>query len=211
MADAASRGNGKWDDERQADLTRREASARSVIDKLRELARDFADSGQFSPLERPARQIADVEAEGGRETLDAARQAADGARRLAELRKADDRLAAVQVRLDELQRAFDERAKLDDDRRKLRELAEKQEALAQRAEELAKSAIAASSKSSSRNRTASAPRPTSWRVAHPSFAPKRSPPASTRPKTLPGRPASWRSASAKKHAGQATRQAAPRS
>lgn len=138
-ADAASRGNGKWDDEKQAELTRREAAARSVVDGLQALARDFADSGQYAALERPAKQIAEVEAEAGRETLDKARQSEDGARRMAEMRAADDRLAAVQVRLDELQRKFDELARLDDDRRKLRELAERQEELARRAEDLAKS------------------------------------------------------------------------
>ncbi|MDB5348765.1 MAG: hypothetical protein JWN86_12 [Planctomycetota bacterium] len=138
-ADAAQRGNGAWGDEKQADLARREAAARSVVDKLQLLARDFADSGQFAPLERPTRQIADVEAEAGREKLDDARQANEPAKRLAELRAADDRLAAVQVRLDELQRRFDELARLDDDRRKLRELAEKQDELAKKADELAES------------------------------------------------------------------------
>ena len=138
-ADAASRGNGKWDDDRQADLTRREAAAKTVVDGLNALARDFAESGQFAPLERPARQIADVEAEAGRETLDAARQAADAGKRMADLRTSDDRLAAVQTRLEELQRKFDELTRLDDDRRKLREMAERQDDLAKRADELAKS------------------------------------------------------------------------
>ncbi len=138
-ADAAQRGNGKWDRAKQAELATREGSARSVIDKLQALARDFSESGQFASLGRPARQIADVEAEAGRETLDSARQSADASKRLTHLRAADDRLASVQVRLDELQRRFDELAKLDDDRRKLRELAEKQDELAKKAEEMADS------------------------------------------------------------------------
>jgi hypothetical protein len=136
-ADAAQRGNGKWDREKQADLAAREGSARSVVEKLQVLSHDFAESGQFASLSRPARQIADVEAEAGRETLASARQSADGAKRLTQLRAADDRLASVQVRLDELQRRFDELARLDDDRRKLRELAEKQDELAKKADEAA--------------------------------------------------------------------------
>jgi hypothetical protein len=136
-ADAVARGNGAWDASRDQSLKEREASAREVIDRLETLARAVDDHPQFSPLARPARQVARVEAEGGREMLDQARKAADASRRLADLRQADGRLAAVQTRLDELQRLFDDLARLDEDRRKLQTLAQRQENLAQKAAELA--------------------------------------------------------------------------
>jgi hypothetical protein len=137
-ADAAQRGNGRWDQDRARALSSREAAARDVVDKLQLLARDFAESGQFAPLARPARQIAEVEAEGGRERLDHARRADDPAVRLDDLKQADNRLAATQARLDDLQRRFDALARQDDDRRRLRVLAERQEELAARAAELAR-------------------------------------------------------------------------
>ena len=134
-ADASNRGNGSWGEDRKADLGRREVEARAVADKLRGLARDLAESGRFAPLERAARQAADIEADGSRAMLDNARRAPDPARRLADLRAAGDRLATVQHRLDELKNRFDELARLDDDRLKLRQLAEAQDELARKAEE----------------------------------------------------------------------------
>ncbi len=136
-ADAALRGSGPWDAGRKEALDAREAAAREVVDKLHVLARDLAESDVFAPLERPARQVADVEAEGGRQSLDGARRADDPAKRLGELRQADDRLTAVQRRLDEIQNRFNELARVEEDRRRLRQLAERQEVLADQAEKLA--------------------------------------------------------------------------
>jgi hypothetical protein len=137
-ADAALRGNGVWDEVRREALNERETNSREVIEKLEVLAKAVEDHPEFAPLERPARQIARVEAEGGREMLDQARRASDATRRLADLRQADGRLAGVQTRLDELQRLFDSLGRLEDDRRKLRSLAQRQENLADRAADLAK-------------------------------------------------------------------------
>ena len=136
-ADAASRGNGPWGKDRDAALAEAEQGARDAVEKLQQLAADFEDSGTFEPLARPARQLAEVEAEGGRDMLDRARKAADASKRLDDLKQADGRLAATVRRVDELRRKFDELAKQDDDRRRLRALAEQQEALAARAEALA--------------------------------------------------------------------------
>src|SRR5690606_11778873 len=113
-ADAALRGNGDWNDERANSLERRVDDAGAIVSGLEELARDFLASDRFAPLSRPARQVAEVEAEGARATLDQARRADDPARRLAELRQAAPRLAAVKTRLDELIRKFDELARQDD-------------------------------------------------------------------------------------------------
>jgi hypothetical protein len=129
-ADAAQRGNGRWDVERQQTLARRESAARDVVEGLREFARELDDHPLFGPMARPAHQAADVEAETGRQQLEQARRAADAAHRLEDLKRADASLASTQVRLDELQRRFDALARLEDDRRRLRELAERQEELA---------------------------------------------------------------------------------
>lgn len=136
-ADAASRGNGPWGKDRDQALVDAEKGAREAVEKLQQLAGDFQDSGTFEPLARAARQLAEVEAEGGREMLDRAGKAADASKRLDDLKQADGRLAATVRRVDELRRKFDELAKQDDDRRRLRALAEQQEALATRAEALA--------------------------------------------------------------------------
>ena len=136
-ADAAQRGNGKWDSGRDRALKEREAGAREVIERLETLAKTVESHPLFAPMARPARQAARVEGEGAREVLDRAVRAADDARRLAELRQADARLGSVQVRIDELQRQFEALSKLEDDRRKLAALARKQEDLSKRAAELA--------------------------------------------------------------------------
>jgi hypothetical protein len=137
-ADAVERGNGKWDADRQANLKAREESARDVIDRLELFAKELGDHPQFAALARPAKQIADVEAEGGREKLDAAKRAEDDARRHEELKTADVRLQQVQTRLDEFQRQFDAMSRVENDRRQLHAIAERQEDLATRAAELAR-------------------------------------------------------------------------
>ncbi|MEO6810145.1 MAG: hypothetical protein ABI353_13610, partial [Isosphaeraceae bacterium] len=138
IADAAQGGNGPWDKARDQALRQHETAARDVADNLQLLARDFAKSARFAPLERPTRQIAEVEAESGREALEQARQTPDPAQRLDDLKQADHRLTAVTTRLDDLQRKFDALAKADDDLDHLRVLAERQDDVAARAQELAK-------------------------------------------------------------------------
>ena len=125
-ADAVQRGNGDWDRDRREGLARREAEARAEAEGLEKLAQDLADSPTFRPLARPARQIAEVEAEAARATLDQARQADDAAKRLADLRQADSRLAAVSDRLEELQRDFNALAGRAAERRRLQALADRQ-------------------------------------------------------------------------------------
>ncbi len=137
-ADAVSRGNGRWTDEQAETLSERHSHARTLIDGLEGLARDFLDSGRFASLARPTRQVAEVEAEGAREMLEQARRADQAETRLNDLRQADGRLGTVTRRIDELIRQFDEIARQDEDRRRLRALAERQDALARRAEELAR-------------------------------------------------------------------------
>jgi hypothetical protein len=135
-ADAVQRGNGRWDAERQQSLTNREKTAQEVVDRLHLFAKELDEHPQFEALARPARQIANVEAEGGRELLDQARRSTDPSQRLDDLKQADASLTAVQTRLEEFQRRFDEMGRLEDDRRRLRGLAERQENLATRASEL---------------------------------------------------------------------------
>ena len=134
-ADAVMRGNGEWDRDRKQALAQREAEARTLSEKLEILAHDFEDDPTFKSLARPARQVAKVESEAARATLDQARQAEDPAPRLAELRQADTRLNAVVNRLDELQRQFNEIAGREDDRRRLQDLADRQEQVAAHAED----------------------------------------------------------------------------
>ncbi|HWE39706.1 MAG TPA: hypothetical protein VG406_24365 [Isosphaeraceae bacterium] len=134
-ADAVQRGNGRWEPAQQQALDRREAEARAVADRLQLLARELADEpdARFRPLARPARQIAEVEAESSRAMLDRARRDSEDARRLDDLRQADHRLAAVVQRLDDLQRQFDALARRDADLQRLRDLAGREEAIADRA------------------------------------------------------------------------------
>ncbi len=132
-ADAVQRGNGEWDGDRRQALTRREAEARAVVDQLERLALDLAEAPAFRALARPARQIAEVEAEAARATLDQARQANDAAKRLSELRQADSRLGAVTARLEELQRGFNTLAEREADRRRLQALADRQSQVADKA------------------------------------------------------------------------------
>jgi len=137
-ADAARSGNGTWDDRRAKELVDAEASARGVSDQLQLLARDLAEHPTFQPLARPARQIADVENQAARDSLEAARRAGDAAKRLHELQQSGVRLTAVTVKMDELVRKFDELARRDDDRRRLRLLAERQNDLADQVDKAAK-------------------------------------------------------------------------
>ncbi|WP_406698518.1 hypothetical protein V5E97_06515 [Singulisphaera sp. Ch08] len=132
-ADAVQRGNGEWDRDRQQALTRREAEARNVSDRLQLLARELAADPRFGLLARPTRQIADVEAEASRAMLEQARGQADPARRLNDLRQADSRLAAVSSRLDDLQRRFDALARGEAELQQLRDLASREASLADQA------------------------------------------------------------------------------
>jgi hypothetical protein len=133
-ADAVQRGNGQWEPTQQQALERREAEARGVADQLQLLARELAGETESSlrQLARPARQIAEVEAESSRAMLDQARRANDAAERLNDLRHADHRLAAVVQRLDDLQHQFDALARRDAELHRLRDLAGREEALAAR-------------------------------------------------------------------------------
>lgn len=133
-ADAAQRGNGEWDRERQQALSERESEARAVADRLQLLARDFQAEPEFQALARPARQIAEVEAEAARAVLDRAKRADDAEQRLDDLRQADARLGAVVGRLDELQQQFDALSKRDAERERLAALARREADLARRAE-----------------------------------------------------------------------------
>jgi hypothetical protein len=131
-ADAAQRGNGRWAQAEQQALEHRESEARGVVDRLQLLARALAD--QIDPglreLARPTRQVAEVEAESSRDTLDQARRTTKAAERLGTLRQADHRLAVLEQRLDDLQRQFNALARRDADLQHLHDLARREEALA---------------------------------------------------------------------------------
>ena len=131
-ADAVQRGNGRWERAEQQALEEREAAARAVTDRLQLLSRALAGEAEpgLRELARPARQIAEVEAESSRAMLDQARRDAEAAGRLNDLRQADHRLAALGQRLDELKREFDALARRDADFQRLRDLAEREEAIA---------------------------------------------------------------------------------
>ena len=131
-ADAVQRGNGRWERAEQQALEDREAAARAVTDRLQLLSRALAGEAEpgLRELARPARQIAEVEAESSRAMLDQARRDAEATGRLNDLRQADHRLAALGQRLDELKREFDALARRDADFQRLRDLAGREEALA---------------------------------------------------------------------------------
>lgn len=135
-ADAATRPDGRWDSAQQTALQQREAAQRDLIDRLHEFAHQLDESGRFGRLARPARQLADVEAETARSQLETAAQARDARPRLEELKKADTSLAAVVGRLEELQRRFEEASRAEDDRNRLAALANDQERLAEQAGEI---------------------------------------------------------------------------
>jgi hypothetical protein len=131
-ADAAQRGNGRWEQPEQQRLEQREADAHNVVDRLQLLARslaDTADSG-LRALARPAQQIAEVEAESSRAMLDQARRAKLATERLDDLRQADHRLTTVGQQLDQLRRQFNALAQRDADFQQLRDLARREEGLA---------------------------------------------------------------------------------
>jgi hypothetical protein len=132
-ADAAQRGNGTWDRDRQHALAAREAEARTLADRLQLLARELAADSRFHPLAPPARRIAEDEAESSRAVLEQALKQTDPALRLNDLRQADARLTAVSQRLDDLQRQFDALARRDADVQRLRTLAGREDDLADRA------------------------------------------------------------------------------
>ncbi len=132
-ADSARRDPKAWDKERDQALAERGSMARKVVDDLDALAKDMEADPAFRPLAGPAKEIADVEAEAGRNALEKAAAAPDAAARLAELRGADARLGSVHQRIEELQRQFDALAKADRERQRLRELAAREDTLADRA------------------------------------------------------------------------------
>ena len=133
-AEAARGGEGRWDKARQQSVERREADARALIDRLLLFARDLDRDPRLRPIARPARQIAELEAESGRAMLDRARQDEDPERRLADLKQAANRLGAVGDRLEELQRRLHELSKDDSHNGRLRALAARQERIADEAE-----------------------------------------------------------------------------
>lgn len=135
-ADAALRGNGRWDETRDRELAAREPAAADVADRLEQVARDLEADPRFDSLADSARQTARVEAEAAREALADAVRDHDPADRLADLQKADNRQAAVQARIEDLQKRFNALAKLDDDRQKLDDLARRQDDLARRTQDL---------------------------------------------------------------------------
>jgi hypothetical protein len=134
-ADAAQRGNGRWEPDQQQALERRESEARGVSDRLQLLARALADQSDpgLRELARPTRQVAEVEAESSRAMLDQARHTTEATKRLDDLRQADHRLAALEQRLDDLLRRFAALARRDADREHLRDLAGREDAIAARA------------------------------------------------------------------------------
>ncbi|MFO0950567.1 MAG: hypothetical protein U0835_05330 [Isosphaeraceae bacterium] len=139
-ADAVARGNGNWDRERAEALSSREAAAREVADRHPLLALALDDDPAVGPLARPARPVAEVEAEAARAALDPARQDDEAANRLADLRLADTRLGAVSTRLEELQRQLDQLARSEAARQRLQALADRQAEVADRAEAAAEKA-----------------------------------------------------------------------
>ncbi len=135
-ADSARRNPSAWDKERDQALGDRATAARRVVDDLNALAKDLEDDPSFRPLARPAQEIADIEAEAGRNALEKSVAAPDAAAKLGELRRADSRLSTTHQRIEELQRQAEALAKADAERQKLRELAAREEALADRAHEV---------------------------------------------------------------------------
>ncbi len=129
-ADAAQRTAASWDKSKDAALAERKATARKVVEDLNALARDLDADPTYKSLARPAKEIAEVEAEASHDAIEAAGKATDAPKRLAELKGADNRLSATHQRIEELQRKFEALAKADADRQKLRELAAREEALA---------------------------------------------------------------------------------
>ncbi len=135
-AEAAERPSGKWTETQAQNARERETAERQVEEKLHLFAHEASEHPTFAALARPARQIADVEAEAARDQLDQAARAVEAPRRSSTLKQADNSLGVVQNRLEDLQKRFDALAKLEDDRRHLATLAERQDELANRAQDL---------------------------------------------------------------------------
>ncbi len=133
-AEAARHGEGRWDKARQEAVEAREADARDLIDHLKLLAGELEHDPEHQPMARPARQIAELEAEAARAQLERVRQEEDPERRPADLQQARDRFAAVGDRLEELRRKLNEQnpdeARLD----RLHALAARQQQIADEAE-----------------------------------------------------------------------------
>ncbi|MGP0062270.1 MAG: hypothetical protein ACLQGP_01545 [Isosphaeraceae bacterium] len=133
-AEAARDGKAPWDRTRQQAVEHREADARAIIDQLKRFARDLDQDPRLRALARPARQIADLEAESGRAMLDRARQDDNPEHRLADLKQAANRLGAVGDRLEELQRKLNELSRDDARGGQLQALAARQQQIADEAE-----------------------------------------------------------------------------
>ncbi len=130
-ADEARRGDARWDAARRHAIEERERTLRDLIERLKQLARLLAEDPATRALARPARQIAELEAEAARDRLDRARQAEDPARAAEDLAQAAGRIAAVGERLGELHRRLEARDRDAARRGQLHELAGRQERLAQ--------------------------------------------------------------------------------
>lgn len=135
-ADAARRGEGRWDAGRRRAVEEREKTLRDLIERLKQLARSLAEDPATRAMSRPARQVAELEAESARAMLERARQQADPARAEEDLRQAGNRVATVGERLDELQRKLDAAQQEGARRGKLHELADRQRRLAEEADGL---------------------------------------------------------------------------
>ncbi len=132
-ADAARRGEGRWDAGRRRAVEEREKTLRDLIERIKQLARSLGEDPATAPMARPARQIAELEAESTRAMLERARQEQDPARLTDDLRQAGNRLAAVGERLDDLQRKLETQDQNTARRGKLHELADRQQRLADEA------------------------------------------------------------------------------
>jgi hypothetical protein len=137
QAEIARRGQGVWNETKAKELADREAAAREISEQLQLLSRDLEEHPTFHPLARPARQIAEVENEAARSSLDAARRADDPVKRQAEIEQAGLRLNSVTWKVEELKRKFDDLSRIDEERRRLNLLAQQEDELAARADQAA--------------------------------------------------------------------------
>jgi DNA repair exonuclease SbcCD ATPase subunit len=133
-AESSRRGEARWDAGRRRAVEQRERTLRDVIERLKQLARKMAEDPATRELARPARQIAELEAEASRAMLERARHEDDPARISENLRQAENRLASAAERLEELRRRFHEQDREVARRGKLQELADRQQRLAEESE-----------------------------------------------------------------------------
>jgi len=129
-ADQARRGNDDWDQAHRQELDDREAEVRKLENDLEVLGRDLDGDPRLRPLASGVRQIAQVEAEAARASLERAGRDGDPDRRVAGLEQAAGRLAAVHERLGNLVSAFDGLDIQEAEIERLRDLARRQQAIA---------------------------------------------------------------------------------